>query len=65
MKRSEMVIKMARYYNIRQCMVEAKYITNMELWSEMLELIEDLGMYPPDRFLREDGGCYVSQWEPE
>ena len=64
MKRSEMVVKIARHYSIRHCMVEARYITYLEFCQEVLELVEELGMYPPDRFNNE-GDCYVSEWEPE
>jgi hypothetical protein len=47
MKRSEMIIKMQRFYGIRHCMFEGKYITLEEFMTEMLDYIEHLGMAPP------------------
>lgn len=47
MKRSEVVLKMARYYSLKQCMVEQRYITVEEFCSQLLELAQDLGMEPP------------------
>ena len=47
MKRSEMVIKIARYYSIRHCMVEGNYMTPLQFCEEMLELVEEIGMLPP------------------
>ena len=72
MKRSEMLIKIARYYGIRHCMVESNYITPLEFCQEMLELIEDLGMVPPiqeeNSFQMLDTGemtYAVHEWEEE
>ena len=62
MKRSEAVLKMARFYSIRHCMVEANYITFQEFCSEMLELLEEIGIYPPDTTIE---GHECTMWSPE
>lgn len=64
MKRSEMVVMMASFYNLKNVMVEGRYITPQEFCDQMLELVEELGMYPPDRFNKE-GDCYTSEWDPK
>ena len=48
MKRSEVVIKMTRYYGIRHPMVEAGYITPLQFMESMLALVEEMGMIPPE-----------------
>lgn len=47
MKRSEMLLKLQRYYGIKHVMVEEGYITPSEFMDNVLQLVEDLGMSPP------------------
>jgi hypothetical protein len=67
-----MVLKMARYYNQKNVMVEQNYITPMEFMSSMLELVEELGMLPPPMTKHDpghfpgDGFDYeINDWEDE
>jgi hypothetical protein len=76
MRKSEMALKMARYYTTRYCMVEQGYITSQEFFSEMLNSMEGLGMLPPpfkkywirtnsaDQYVN-SGFSMVEEWEPE
>lgn len=47
MKRSEMILKMERFYNIRHVMLESGYISLTEFMTEFLDHIEYNGMLPP------------------
>lgn len=60
MTRDEMVVKMTRYYNFKNVMVEENYMTPLEFCSKMLELIEELGMLPPDTMR---GFKTVNRWD--
>jgi len=64
MKRSQVVVQMCRYYNLKQYDLEQGSLPKEEFFAGILELAEELGMYPPDRFNKE-GDCYVSEWDPE
>jgi len=43
-------------------MVESGYITREDFCSQMLELLEDLGIYPPDTVIE---GHDCTMWSPE
>lgn len=47
MKRSEMLLKLRRYYSIRHCMIEMGHVTANQFMEEVLTLVEQLGMLPP------------------
>lgn len=47
MKRSKIVVQMARYYNLKQTQLEEGSMTPMEFFSNVLSIAEDLGMIPP------------------
>jgi hypothetical protein len=64
MKRSEALLKLQRYYSIRHCMVEAKYITEDQFMDQVLQLVEELGMRPPYDASQDDG-VDTMEWEPE
>ena len=68
MKRSEMVLKMARAHTTKYCMVEEHYITKLDFYSEMLELMESLGMLPPPNDTEGPPGLLSfgkNKWESE
>jgi len=64
MKRSEMLLKLQRYYGIKHCMVEAGYITPNEFMDSVLQLVEELGMRPPYDASQDDG-VDTFEWEYE
>jgi hypothetical protein len=47
MKRSEILIKLQRFYGIKHVMVEQGYISKDQFMDEVLQLVEELGMLPP------------------
>lgn len=49
MKRSELLLKLQRYYTQKHVMVEQGYITYQEFMDQVLQLTEELGMLPPTR----------------
>ena len=49
MKRSEVVLKLARWYTMKNCMVEQGYMSKLEFADGILEIVEAMGMLPPDR----------------
>ena len=49
MKRSEMITILRRFYNQKHVMVEFNYITSDDFMKNVLQLIEELGMLPPER----------------
>lgn len=51
MKRSEMVIKMQRFYAIRFVMVEGGYMTMEQFMGELLDYLGEKGMLPPRTML--------------
>jgi hypothetical protein len=59
-----MVLKMARWYNYKNVMVEQGYITPLEFCSLMLELTEEMGMRPPYDATQDDG-VDTFEWEAE
>ena len=78
MKRSEVLLKLQRYYSIKHVMVEQRYITPDEFMENILQLVEELGMLPPDVCFKSDGSydCKknaahfymdkdLNYWEPE
>ena len=68
MKRSEVVLKMARYYNMKSVMVEYGYIDAMEFCSLLLQLTEEMGMLPPRRnadLKSSYGYAQIYEWEKE
>jgi len=64
MKRSEMVLKLHRFYNIRHCMVEGKNLTVSEFCDEIIQIVEHNGMLPPDTKLAGEYNLDC-QWEDE
>jgi hypothetical protein len=64
MKRSEVVLKMARFHTQKYVMVEQNYITKLEFFSEMLQLVEELGMRPPYDASQDDG-VDTFEWDEE
>lgn len=62
MKRSEMLVKLQRYYGFKHVMVEERYISPNEFMDKVLELVEELGMLPP-RTGR--GFNMVNRWDEE
>lgn len=48
MKKSEMVLKMTRFYHIQHCMVESKYETPQQFMEKLLEMVLEAGLNPPD-----------------
>ena len=64
MKRNEVVIKMARYYAQKSCMVEQGYIDNIQFSSDMLEIAESMGMRPSYN-AADDDEVDSEEWEQE
>lgn len=73
MKRNEMLIRMQKFYGIKNVMVEGGYITVAEFMDELLSYMQDnKGMLPPV-YLKKicssmSGGSInveVSEWEDE
>jgi len=54
MKRSEVLLKLKRFYGCQHVMVEQGYDTPDRFMENVLTLIEDLGMQPPKRFNAEE-----------
>ena len=48
MKRSEVLLKLQRYYSIKHYMVESGHITKDEFMDKVLKSVEELGMLPPE-----------------
>jgi hypothetical protein len=73
MKRSELLLKLQRYYTQKHCMVEQRYITYQQFMDEVLQLVEELGMLPPPYTCINPsqpaptpvGSCKLHKWEPE
>lgn len=71
MKRSEILLKLQRFYSIKHIMVEQNYITPNEFMDQVLQLVEELGMSPPQYNQNEGSGefgipsYYVNEWELE
>jgi hypothetical protein len=72
MKRSEVLVKLQRYYGFKHVMVEENYITPNEFMDKVLELVEELGMVPPileDQSWKMAGNgemtYAVQEWETE
>ncbi len=62
MKRSELLIKLQRFYTQKHVMVEGGYITGNQFMDEVLTLVEELGMRPPiwDNYNPSDSERYCS-----
>ena len=47
MKRSEVIVKMCRYYHLKAYELEQGSMRELDFFTNILELAEDLGMLPP------------------
>lgn len=67
MKRSQMVVQMVRYYNLKQGMLENGAIPPMEFFSSILELVEQMGIMPPCGGTKSTycSDCFDHVWEDE
>jgi hypothetical protein len=65
MKRSEVLIKLQRYYGIKHVMVEERYITPDEFMDNVLTLVEELGMLPPYHEKEEEINSRIKSTTPE
>lgn len=74
MKRSEVLLKLQRYYSIKHCMVESGHITKDEFMDHVLQLVEELGMVPDcvcseqytlDMRLKENKKKRITHYHPE
>ena len=69
MKRSQLLLKLQRFYTQKHVMVEQGYIDKNEFMDQVLQLAEDLGMMPPfsdkiyGKVWRDGGSGY--EWEKE
>ena len=67
MKRSQALLNLQRFYTQKHVMVDFKYITKDEFMSQVLQLVEEMGMLPPrsdnpwvygdNEWEKEDNGC--------
>lgn len=71
MKRSLMAVKMARYYQLKRHRLEEDSMSSVDFMSDILELVEELGMLPPPVMVytdKPDGNTLCSEqcvWEDE
>ncbi len=63
MKRSEMLKKITDIVHLHRRHTEG--VTSEQLAKMILDEVEELGMMPPERVLKDAGTYYVNEWSRE